>query len=230
MARSIALPLEQASASNARFDDVEPPTTRRVHAFHLPDEARRVEEHLASQRQRDEDATVTIGAEENRKLLASVFSYGADREPGPNTDDEPTLDAPVPAVALEAMRQLTPVPAEPKRMTRPPPLRGLILTSPPPRSTPRREVAPEAVIALADLPRPAKPLVIEPPASGWRKKLDPDVAQAGREERDAEARRRTTATFAIHLPKRDTETLVVAGIWATALSLIAFLMFIVSSA
>ncbi len=140
---------------------------------------------------RDSDATLTIGAEENNRLLARAFAL--EERPRPSTDDEITIAAPAPVLPVAA------------RVTqRPPPLKMLVLTSsPPPRHTP------PAVVAVAG-----------PPASGWRPRVTPARA----------ARLRAAADAGRLILKTNPQLLVVAGIWAAALSLIGLLALIVTRA
>jgi hypothetical protein len=207
----------------------------------------------------DEDATVTVSAEENKKLLASVFAGAAgassERSPSPLgdwpcTEEDPTLDAPSPSspdlLALAALQRQVRITA------RPPALKSLVITRPAPVNTPRPSVAAAAVIANVatqplEFPRAAPPLfmalVAQPPASspaplasaavppsGFRPRIAPELAQAARSARGVGEARRSSATFKIQLPKRNMTTYVVAGIWAMALSLLAVLMFMATSA
>jgi hypothetical protein len=239
--------------------------TRPLPLFRLEEEARRLDLAAAQQSARyDEDATVTVSAEENKKLLASVFAAAAginqdaietlpgpvdDPEDHPAKDDEPTLDAPAPSSpeAVAAMSAPRPV-----RVTaRPPALKMLVITRPAPIHTPRSSVAPSAVISAAavagplafprispalvmslDAPAPAAApaAFVAPPPSGFRRKITPELARSARDLREAEDRRRSAATFTIRLPKRNVQNYVVAGIWAMALSLLAVLMFMATSA
>lgn len=241
------------------------PATRRMPAFSLAEEARRVDEARRLEEERrvsepsldtDEDATVTVGAEEHRKLLASAFAaFGAEPAPGrPNTDDEATLDAPSPGVSAQMIASLGMARAAPARVTaRPPALRALVLTPPPapkagvhpgvspaavltllPRTTPVRMAAPLAhaapVSASASASVAPQPAVVVAPVSGYRPKVTAEMARAARQARLDEERRLHGLAFAPRTPERNAETLVVAGIWAMALSLIAVLMIMATSA
>ena len=152
-----------------------------------------------------------MGAEENKKLLATV-GHGGRRH---NTDQN----------------------------TRPPALRSLVLTSPAPKSSPGLAVAPVVVMRLeavipASFPRvvsslvvPApEPAVVAPPASGTRPRLKAQLAKAARAARADEDRRRFEPTFTIPQPKRNVQNLVVAGIWAATLLLLAVLTFMATAA
>lgn len=226
MSRSIAVAFNET--------ETEQPT-RRLQAFNLPEEARRVEEHgrglAASGRTDDDDATLNVAPEETAKLLASVFGLGQERPR--STDDEPTLDAPSPVGPPSGTRVSARAPA----------LRALVLTPPPSpaRSSSRLAVAPVAVVTSACAPEPnaipvrfttpiPPPPVVTAPESGWRRKVEPQLAQAARSSREDEERRRGATTFTLHLPKPTTQNFVVAGIWATALSLFAVLMVMASAA
>ncbi|MDB4938778.1 MAG: hypothetical protein JWP87_5750 [Labilithrix sp.] len=226
--------------------------TRRLPKFILAEEARRLD--MASER--DEDATVTIGAEENKKLLASVFAAAPAPAPAPgrdergdrpNTDDEPTLDAPCPIV--DGMPAFEAAPPRPVCITaRPPALRTLVITKPAParKTTPVApaatispdavppsfpRAAPSLVMTLAAIAAPAIiPAAVVAPVSGFRPKISPELRKAVRDLREAEDRRRSATTFRVYLPKPNAQTYVVAGIWAMALSLLAVLMFMATSA
>lgn len=242
------------SREHAAFDDHEQPT-RRKPAFDLAAESRRLDEAHAA----DLDSTVTIGPEENRRLLASVFALASDLAPHSNTDDEPTLDAPAP-VLVGGVPCDEPPPRPARVSARPPALRSFVITSPAPvasarapRSAPKLAVAPEAVISLdavptvpANLPRPQPSLVMTAsaqvpafenvvvPPSSRRLRVTPQLAEAAREVREAGERRaqqrRNATTFTIRLPKTTSQTWIVAGIWAMALSLVAVLMIMATSA
>jgi hypothetical protein len=293
MSRSYSNALEPAPADDLVYGN-EQPTKRlpMLTPFDLAQEARRLDEEArkrdeaAREREEagraahgalDDERTVTIGADENKRLLASVLAHGDHAGARPedhrplvrddryDTDDEPTLDAPSPVTSLhvqgEREREPTPVPVPVRITARPPALRAIVFTrpapAPAPKSTPRAEVSPIAVIspcavppmeapsstpavnalrALAAVPAiaatPAAPAVfVTAPASGFRARITPELAKAARELHAAEdARLRGEATFTIRLPKRSEETYLVAGIWAMALSLIAVLMFMASSA
>lgn len=244
------------SRHHAAIDDHEQPT-RRKPAFDLAAESRRLDEAHAA----DQDATVTIGAEENRRLLASVFALASDLESHPNTDDEPTLDAPAPVLVGGVLCDEPP--ARPARVSaRPPALRSFVFTSPAPvaavrapKSTARLAVAPEAIISLSAVPaapstfaRPQPSLVmmvsaqaqapafanVAVPPSGRRRRITPQLAEAAREVREAEERRAlqrpNAPTFTVRLPKTTSQTWFVAGIWAMAVSLVAVLMMMATSA
>lgn len=246
MVRSSATSLEHAD-----FNENEQPT-RRVPVFDLAAESRRLDAARTA-RAVEEETTLTLGAEENRRLLASVFAAGEDPAPHRNTDDEPTLDAPAPVLVDGVPCEQAPAPRPIRVTARPPALRSLVITTPPPapRSTPRLAVAPEAIISLDAVPiprsfphaapslvmvaseRPAAPLVatlLPTPPSGLRRRITPQLSKAVRDVREEEDRRRSAVTFTIRLPRRDAQTWVVAGIWAMALSLVAVLMFMASSA
>ena len=212
--------------------------TRPLPVFRLEEEARRLDQAAEESAQKaaalaatrcDDDATVMVSAADNERLLVSIFPGAApDKMPSPLgdrdlrcTDDEPTLDAPVPS-SPEALAAISV--ARPVRVTaRPPALKMLVITRPPPPPhTPRSSVAPDA-------PSRAVP-VVEPRESGFHSTIAPELALAARGRRDAEEDRRSGATFTIRLPRPDATTYVVAGIWAMALSLIVFLMLMVTSA
>jgi len=224
--------------------------TRPLPVFRLEEEARRLDEAAAAASAAaaaaesaaaegasrcGEDATVTVSAEENLKLLASVFAGASNDAPdardasdvsdsgpvtkrssvGPsrNTDDEPTLDAPAPSSpeALAALALQCPV-----RVTaRPPALKMLVITRPPPPHTPRASTV------------PAVPHI--EPSSGLHLKLDPEAARAAWDDRAVEERRRVAASYPTRRKKRDMQTYLVVGIWAMALSLLAVLMFMATS-
>ena len=221
------------SSAEDRFTSTEPPTwaedknpTRPLPVFRLEEEARRLDQAaekaaaLAAVRC-DDDATVTVSPEDNERLLASLFPGAAsEKMPSPLgegdlrcSDDEPTLDAPAPA-SPEALAWLSA--ARPVRVTaRPAALKMLVITKPaPPPHTPRASTGPDAASPIALAPIALAPvalaLVAGPPESGFRPRIAP--------------------SFAPRLPKRDTTTYVVAGIWAMAISLIALLMFMATSA
>jgi hypothetical protein len=279
MSRSSAAALDHAPSNDSSGNDnamAAQPTwaedknpTRPLPLFRLEEEARRLdlaaEKASASASARyDEDATVTVSAEENKKLLANVFAAAAginqdaietlpgsidDPEDHAANHEEPTLDAPVPwsPEALEATSAPRPV-----RVTaRPPALKMLVITRPAPTQTPRSAVAPSAVISTAavaapvafprtapalvmslaaPVPTPAPAALVAPPPSGLRRKITPELARNARDLRVAEDRRRSEATFTIRLPQRNVQNYVVAGIWAMALSLLAVLMFMATSA
>lgn len=120
-------------------------------------------------------------------------------------DDEPTLDAPSPVTSVEPKGEPASTSVPVRITARPPALRGLVLTRPaPPKSTPRVEVSSIAVISAS-----AVPAIAAAPATPAVLASQPVSALA---------------------PKRTTETYLVAGIWATAMTLLAILMFMTSSA
>lgn len=219
------------------------PATRRMPAFSLAEEARRVDEARRLEEERrvseprldiDEDATVTVGAEEHRKLMESAFAvFGSERAPGrPNTDDEPTLDAPSPGVSAQLIASLGMSPAAPPaRVTaRPPALRALVLTPPPaPKAGVHPGVSPAARPTLVPRTTP-QPAFVVAPVSGYRPKVTAEMARAARQARIDEEHRLHEAAFTVRMPTRNAETLVVAGIWAVAFSLIAVLMIMATSA
>ena len=238
--------------------------TRPLPTFRLEEEARRLDLAAARASVRyDEDATVTVSAEENKKLLAGVFAAAAaidqnaietlpgpvdDPQGHPAKDDEPTLDAPAPS-SPEAIASMS-APRPVSMMARPPALKMLVITRPAPIHTPRGAVPPSAVITAAvagpvafprtapalvmslaaPAPAPAPAAFVAPPLSGLRRKITPELARSARALRDAEVRRPSAGTFAIRLPKRNVQNYVVAGIWAMAVSLLAVLMFMATSA
>lgn len=253
----------EAPTSPSWAEDKNP--TRPLPTFRLEEEARRLDAaaaaasasaSAASAARFDEDATVTVSAEENKKLLASVFAAASgERAPSPLgdrpcTEDDPTLDAPSPSspdlLAMAALQRQVRITA------RPPALKSLVITRPAPINTPRPAVAPAAVIANVatqplEFPRAAPPLCMAlvasapasspaplsspaMPPSGFRPRITPELAQAARSAREGGEVRRSAATFKIRFPKRNMTTYVVAGIWAMALSLIAVLMFMATSA
>ena len=206
--------------------------TRPLPVFRLEEEARRLDEAAAAASAAaakgaacGEDATVTVSAEENVKLLASVFAGAANdaSDAGPvtkrssvapyrNTDDEPTLDAPAPAASPEALAALSMQP--PVRVTaRPPALKMLVITRPPPPPhTPRA-----SIVAAAPIVAAAAPVAPAAPSSGLHLRVEP------------EERRRAAVTYPLLRSKRDMQTYLVVGIWAMALSLLAVLMFMATS-
>ncbi len=221
--------------------------TRRLQAVYLPAEACRDAAEVPAPAVGDlpvgnDDATVNIAPAQTQKLLASLFASGP--MDGPNTDDEPTLDAPAPVAALAAAAALAATPAldsaasARRPSTRAPALRALVLTPPPvsarsPRSSSRLAIAPAAVIVAAGLPDPgAIPVrfatpVPPAPSSGLRRKLPSSLVQSERVAREVEDRSRHSKTFAIRLPEPSPQLYVVAGIWATALSLLSLLSLLV---
>jgi hypothetical protein len=148
--------MPRSAAASSAPDDVPAQTwaedknpTRPLPKFRLEEEARRLDQALTN-----EDRTVTVSAEQNRRLLASVFAEaGAMRSPisdspldaPANADDEPTLDAPAPAAgsiteAIVARLSLGPqlvrtAPAAPATPSRPPALKMLVITRPMPVAT-----------------------------------------------------------------------------------------------
>jgi hypothetical protein len=234
---------DAGSDAPADFVYTEQPT-RPLPKFVLAEEARRLD---AANARDDEDRTVTVSADENKKLLESVFAAAPDGTmptDRANTDDEPTLDAPSPVAdpAFDA------APPRPVRVTaRPPALRTLVITKPapsrmpapaailspqavPPAPPPFPRAAPALVMTPALIAPPAAPAVVAAPVSGFRPKITPELANAARVVRDAEERRRKDVTFTIRLPKRSAQTYLVAGIWAMALSLFVVLMLMATSA
>lgn len=236
-----AAPANDASTDDDGFSASEAPTwaedknpTRPLPVFRLEEEARRLDKQAEAAAARcDEDATVTVSAEENLRLLASVFPADAR-----NTDDEPTLDAPAPT-SPEAMAAMAAM-ARPARVrARPPALTSLVITRPAPVSTPRPSVVPAAVISRAAVPRSSPaispveagppPAVLVPPPSGLRPRITPEMVAAARGLRDAEEADRMAPSRS-RVKKRDMQTYLVAGIWAMALSLIALLVLMTTSA
>jgi hypothetical protein len=275
MSRSSAAALDNAPSNDSSGNDnamAPQPTwaedknpTRPLPLFRLEEEARRLDLAAAKASARyDEDATVTVSAEENKKLLASVFAAAAginqdaietlpgpldDAEEHPAKDNEPTLDAPAPS-SPEAIATMS-APGPVRMTARPPALKMLVITRPAPTHTPRSALGPSAVISTAAVPGPlafprtspafvtsltapapaAVPAVfVAPPPSSLRRKITPELARTARDLREADDRRRSSATFTTRMPKRNVQNYVVAGIWAMALSLIAVLMFMAASA
>ena len=212
--------------------------TRPLPVFRLEEEARRLDEAAAAASAAaakaaacGDDATVTVSAEDNLKLLASVFagasndaSHAAEvSDTGPVTkrssvapslctDDEPTLDAPAPSTpeALASVSMKRPV-----RVTaRPPALKTLVITRPPPAPhTPRASIVP--ALATAEATEAPAPLVAS--SSGLHLRID-----------RVESRPAAT-TYRNLRSTRDMQTYLVVGIWAMALSLLAVLMFMATS-
>jgi len=197
--------------------------TKPMPKFVLADASRLVEQA----REQDEDQTVMMGAEENKKLLANVLALGQAAQPRPNTDDEPTLDTPAPLsnpdviLAAAALDLTLPLPLEPSAATpvpapAPMPVRSAVAAPP---------VAPlnlQPPLAVA-LTLPA--IVAVAPVSSIRPRITPQLAQAARVARVQEDFRRAPA---LQAPKRNLNVLVV-GIWAFALSLCGVLMFLAMS-
>jgi hypothetical protein len=219
--------------------------TRPLPVFRLEEEARRLDEAAAAASAAaaksaacGEDATVTVSAEENLKLLASVFAGASNdatnasnasesSDAGPvtkrssvapyrNTDDEPTLDASAPSTpeALAAVSMQRPV-----RVTaRPPALKMLVITRPPPAPhKPRASVVPAPAPAPAAASRTDASAPLGDSPSGLHLRID------------RVASRPAPATYPIRRAKRDMQTYLVVGIWAMALSLLAVLMFMATS-
>jgi hypothetical protein len=232
--------------------------TRPLPMFRLEEEARRLDQAAAMAALVSEgDSTLSVSAADNAKLLSSHFSGApGERMPSPtgepaNSDDEPTLDAPVPSSpevisAIAAMSSPRPV-----RVTaRPPALTSLVFTRPAPPRSPRASVAPAAVISqlpkeplafprsapslvmstseFQPAPPSTPPALIAPPSGSHR--IAPERAQTARDRHDTEDGRRSEPTLMSRRRKRHVQTYVVAGIWAMALSLIALLMFMATSA
>lgn len=152
----------------------------------------------------DLEATLTIGPEEHQRLLASAFAL-QNEHPRPSTDDEITVDAPAP-VALVA------------RITQRPPVMKMVFTSAPP---PRHTAPPPAVIEAPT-----------PPPSGFRLRITPERAKAAHEDAGRKALpvpARTAVASLSLMMKRNPQLVVVAGIWAMALSLVAMLALIVTA-
>lgn len=225
MSRSSAIATEPAQNQDNVSHEAPTRPLPKLTTFDLIAEARRLDAAARANRA-DEDCTVTIGAEENKRLLASVLAMGEAASPSPvggpqrNPDDEATLDAPTPltAVQLAAVQReidLTPlpVPAHVAIGARPPALRTLVITRPAP-------------IKAAAVTLPATPAALASSASGIRERVSAEVVDAAREAR-ALAKRPSAPSW---LPQNTTETYVVAGIWMMALSLIALLMVMVTSA
>jgi hypothetical protein len=232
--------------------------TRPLPVFRLEEEARRLDQAAAMAAMGSEgESTLSVCAAHTAKLLSSHFpGTTGEQMPSPtgepaNSDDEPTLDAPVPSSpevisAIAAMTSPGPV-----RVTaRPPMLKSLVFTRPAPARSPRASVAPAAVISQLPteplaLPRsapslvmstsefepasPSTPLALDAPPSGAHR-IAPERAQTARDLRDTEDGCRSEPTIMSRRRKRSVQTYVVAGIWAMALSLIALLMFMATSA
>jgi hypothetical protein len=266
MSRSSAAAFEHAPSNDSSTPDADASTeqpswsedknpTRPLPMFRLEEEARRLDQAAAMAAMGDEgDSTLSVSAADNAKLLSSHFPGATGEQmPSPigepaNSDDEPTLDAPVPSSpeVIAAMSLLCPV-----RVTaRPPALRSLVITRAAPTRLPRPSVAPAAVIAQLPceplaFPRSAPsllmsasefepappsppPELVAPPSGSHR--IAPERAQTARYVHDAEDGRRSESTLMSRRRKRHVQTYVVAGIWAMALSLIALLMFMATSA
>lgn len=152
----------------------------------------------------DLEATLTIGPEEHQRLVASAFAVQNDR-PRPSTDDEITLDVPAPVALVARIAQ------------RPPVMKMVFTSAPPPRHTASR------------------PAVVEPPTpppSGFRVRVTPKLAKAAHEDAGRKALpapARTGVASLSLMMKRNPQLVVVAGIWAMALSLVAMLALIVTA-
>ena len=181
----------------------------------------------------------------NQDVIETLPGPIDDPEGHPANQEEPTLDAPAPS-SPDATAILS-APRAVSVTARPPALKVLVITRPAPIHTPRSAVAPSAVISAVAAPvafprtapalvmslaapAPAATALVAPPPSGLRRKITPELARSARELRSAEDRRRGAATFTIRMPKRNVQNYVVAGIWAMALSLLAVLMFMATSA
>ncbi len=175
MSRSSAAAFDYAPANDSSNDESSAPTappswaedknpTRPLPTFRLEEEARRLDRvavaNARASARCDEDMTVTVSAEDNKKLLASVFAAvpGVNQDvietlPAPVDDfddhpannEEPTLDAPAPS-SPEAIAALS-SPRTVHVTARPPALKMLVITRPAPKSSPRPDVAPVAVIS-----------------------------------------------------------------------------------
>jgi hypothetical protein len=148
--------------------------TRPLPTFRLEEEARRLDLAAASASERDDqDATVTVSAEENKKLLASVFAAAAagginqdaiETLPGPIDDPEdhpanaedPTLDAspPSPPSSSAQVSAAMSRPVTVSMTARPPALKMLVITRPAPAHAPRSSVTPSAVVSPAGVSPP----------------------------------------------------------------------------
>jgi hypothetical protein len=204
MSRSNSDALESGDANDFAYGN-EQPTKRlpMLTPFALAQEARRLDEEA---RKRDEAARAALDDERY------------------DTDDEPTLDAPSPVMSVHAKGEPEPTPVPVRITARPPALRGLVLTRPaPPKSTPRVEVSPMAMISASAVPAVAAPSAARALETLRALAAVPAIAAAP-------ATLVSQATFTIRLPKPTPETYLVAGIWAMALSLVAVLMFMASSA
>lgn len=194
--------------------------------------------------------------EEEARRLDQAAAMSCDDDAGgyANSDDEPTVDAPVPSSpevisAIAAMSSPRPVRVTVRR----PVVTPLVITRPAPTRPPRASVAPAAVISqliplepppfpriapflVMTMPEPAletpsTPAAWVAPPSGFRRKITLELAETARPRPDTEDGRRSEVRLMVRLPKkRDVQTYVVAGIWAMALSLIALLMFMARSA
>jgi|GEM_PF-4990037 len=216
MSRSIATKTQPAVISDEACDaalaaldgllDLEKPT-RRLAAFRLPAEA---DPRLC------EETTVSIGAEENKALLARVFG------------DEPTIAAPnghAPALRLVASN---PAPDPPKRAPVParvaaprvasmrpvaPAMSGAVeldVLTPAPTRSGVSSIAPFATLHPSSLP--------PDPASGTRPRVTAEMARAARQARAAEAAKGSAY---------DARTkLVVAALWLVALTMALSLAYV----
>ena len=204
--------------------------TRKMPKFVLDEEARRLFEQPSVNR---EDATVTISADENRKLLASLFTDDETPTNRPSSDDEPTLDAPAP---VSGTRETEPAPAMAPApvAARPRGLRSLVLTTPMPtravtpsfarhsRPVEMPPLAPVSPLAPMPLPWVAPAAFVGPSVPSCRPMVTPATP--------AVTPVRPVVATAVHVPKRNQATYLVAGIWTLALSLLAVLTFIAASA
>jgi hypothetical protein len=86
------MPPPESQQINANDTIEQPPPTKRLRKLDL--EAALAAMDLAEALE-NEESTLTVSAEDNKKLLAEAFRKNGNFE-RPNTDDEPTLDAPSP--------------------------------------------------------------------------------------------------------------------------------------
>ena len=194
--------------------------TRPMPRFVLADASRLLQEA----REHDQDQTVMMGAEENEQLLANARALG--QGAARNTDDEPTLDTPVPLSHPDVMKAAlaldlpVPLSATPIPMPAPPPAVAM-----PPVAVTLPPVALRAVAVVA-FPVALNAVVPAAPVSCTRARITPQLAQAARDARAMEDLRRTST---MRPASRNVQTVVVVGIWAFALSLCGVLMFLAMS-
>ena len=127
----------------------------RLTPFDLEEEARRLDALACALD--DSESTLMIGADENRRLLATAFALGEASAARPAHDDEPTVAARaphlflVPSLPVEAEVEVEPAPATLRMLV------ALPAAAVPPPSGERARIPPHVALATGEIHPPRAP-------------------------------------------------------------------------
>lgn len=163
MSRSTSLATDRSPSQNldTGSNDLATRPLPRLTPFDLEAEARRLDALACALD--DSDSTLMIGADENKRLLASAFALEA-RGSRPAHDDEPTVAARAPHLFLvpSVEVEVEPAPATLRMLVAIPPA-----AVPPPPSGMRPRITSEVARAARDVHASAAPRAAAATASTW---------------------------------------------------------------